>query len=56
VPQSQVVDELSRRLDLIQKLTAELAKVRDDAIEQQALAERINREIMAAKNALNPTI
>jgi len=54
VPDSHVVDELTRRLDRIQQLTAQLAKVRDDAIEQQALAERISLEILAAKEADKP--
>jgi hypothetical protein len=49
---SQVADELSRRLDRILKLTEELAKVRDDAIEQQHLSARISLEILAAKEAL----
>ena len=44
--------ELAARLDRIQKLTDELAKVRGDAVEQQALSEKIHREIQAAKNAL----
>ena len=55
MPDSHVADELTRRLDRIAKLTAELAKVRDDALEQQALAERIHREILAAKEAVKPT-
>jgi hypothetical protein len=45
---------LAARLDRIQKLTDELAKVRGDAIEQQELAEKIHREIQAAKLALKP--
>jgi hypothetical protein len=56
VPESHVIDELARRLDRIQQLTADLAKVRDDAIEQQAIAERIHREILAAKEAIKPAI
>jgi len=39
--------------DRIQRLAEQLAKVRD-AIEQQDLAARIQREIQAAKNALQP--
>jgi hypothetical protein len=54
VPESHVVDELSRRLDRIQQLTAELAKCQRDAIEQQELADRINREILAARQTLQP--
>ena len=45
-------EQLARRLDRIPKLTDALAKVHDDAIEQQNLAERIHREIMAARAAL----
>ena len=41
--------ELSARLDRIQKLTAELTKCQQDAIEQQALRDKIVREIKAAK-------
>ena len=51
---SGVADELTRRLDRIQELSAQLAKVRDDAVEKQALAERISREVSAAKAALEP--
>jgi hypothetical protein len=47
--------ELAARLDRIQKLTADLAKVRDDAVEQQALSEKIHREIEAARRALEPS-
>jgi hypothetical protein len=54
MPESHIADELSRRLDRIQQLTAQLAKVRDDAIEQQILADRISREILAAREALKP--
>ena len=44
--------ELAARLDRIQKLTDELAKVRGDGVEQQVLSEKIHREIQAARNAL----
>jgi hypothetical protein len=54
LPHSTDADELSRRLDRIQKLTDELAKCQRDAIEQQELAERIHREILAARHALKP--
>ena len=54
MPESHIADELTRRLDRIQQLTAELAKVQNDALEQQALAERIRREILAAKAAVKP--
>jgi hypothetical protein len=40
---------LAARLDRIQNLTDQLAKVRGGAIEQQALAEKIHREIHAPK-------
>jgi hypothetical protein len=46
--------DLAARLDRIQTLTDELAKVHNDAIQQQALAERVHREILAAKCALRP--
>ncbi len=49
-------DEITRRLDRIQELTDELAKVRGDAIEQQDLAARIHQEIVAAKEVLKPTL
>jgi hypothetical protein len=48
------MDALKQRLDRIQTLTDALAKVRDDAVEQQDLAARIYREILAAKDALKP--
>jgi hypothetical protein len=40
------------RLDRIQQLTEQLAKVRDDAIEQLDVAARIQREIEAIKVSL----
>ena len=46
--------ELATHLDRIQKLTDQLAKVRDDAVEQLELAARIHREIQAARAALKP--
>lgn len=54
MPASHTADDLARRLDRIQKLTDELAKCQRDAKEQQELAERIHREISAAKQALKP--
>lgn len=45
---------LVERLDSIQALVDDLAKVREDAIQQQALAERIFREIQSTKLALRP--
>ena len=45
-------DGLIERLDRIQQLTGALAKVGNDAIEQQDLAERISREILEVKEAL----
>jgi hypothetical protein len=54
VPESHVVDELSRRRERIQQLTGELAKCQRNAMEQQELADRINREILAARQALQP--
>jgi ribosomal 50S subunit-associated protein YjgA (DUF615 family) len=55
VPPWYNADELTRRLERIQQLTHALAKVRNDAIEQQALSERIHREILAAKQAVKPS-
>jgi hypothetical protein len=52
-PSPQAVD-LMVRLDRIQKLVDELARVQDDAIEQQSLSERIHREILAARRDLLP--
>ena len=49
-------DDISRRLDRIQELTDKLAKVQNDAIEQQDLAARIHREILAAKEVLTSWI
>jgi hypothetical protein len=46
--------DLAARLDRIQTKIDALAKVHSDAIQQQALAERIQREILAAKRALRP--
>lgn len=51
---TRVANELTHRLDRIQELSAQLAKVRDDAVEQLALAEQISREILAAKAVLKP--
>ena len=53
MPTSLDPSDLVARLDRIQRLAEQLAKVRD-AIEQQDLAARIQREIQAAKNALQP--
>jgi hypothetical protein len=44
--------DLAARLDRIQKLTADLAKVQGDLVEQQAISERITREIQAVRIAL----
>jgi D-ribose pyranose/furanose isomerase RbsD len=56
LPVPKFVDDvdLSARLDHIRQLTDALAKVRDDAIEQQVLSEKIHREIQAAKATLKP--
>jgi hypothetical protein len=48
--------EFAARLDRIQKVIDELARVRSDAIEQQELTEWICREIHAATAALRPTL
>jgi predicted transcriptional regulator len=52
VPNPPDLDELIARLDRIQQLTEELAKVRGDTVEQVDLAARIYREIEAARLAL----
>jgi hypothetical protein len=44
--------ELLDRLERIQALASKLAKVQGDAIEQQALSERISHEIQAARGML----
>ena len=41
--------DLAARLDRLEQLTEELAKVRSDAIEQLDLAARIQREIQAVR-------
>ena len=48
-----ITDVLSR-LDRIQDLMGQLAKARGDFAEQQSLAERIRREIDAARSKLTP--
>lgn len=52
MPHAPDVNELIARLDRIQQLTEELAKLRGDAVEQVDLAARIYREIEAARLAL----
>jgi hypothetical protein len=47
-------EQLLLRLDRIQTLIDQLAKARGDFVEQQDLAERLRREIVAAKIALMP--
>jgi len=56
MPESSVAEELTRRLDRIQELADKLAKVRDDAIERLDIADRIHREIVAAKDAIRPVL
>ena len=48
------IDDVLHRLDRIQDLMGLLAKARGDFVEQQQLAERIRREIDAARNKLHP--
>ena len=48
------IDEVLHRLDRIQDLMGQLAKARGDFMEQQDIAERIRREIHAAKMNLMP--
>lgn len=52
MPNPPDLNELIARLDRIQQLTEELAKVRGDTVEQVDLAARIYREIEAARLAL----
>jgi len=47
-------EQFLARLDRIQDLADQLAKARGDFAEQQDLAERIRREIDAAKRSLSP--
>ncbi len=44
--------DLTARLDRIQKLIDQLAKVQNDAIEQQDLAERLRRELQVVRQTL----
>jgi hypothetical protein len=48
------IDDVLHRLDRIQDLMGQLAKARGDFVEQQDIAERIRREIHAAKMKLMP--
>ena len=52
MPNAPDLNELIARLDRIQQLTEELAKVRGDTVEQVDLAARIYRESEAARLAL----
>ena len=52
MPNPPDLNELIARLDRIQQLTEELAKVRGDTVEQVDLAARIYREIEAVRLAL----
>ena len=52
MPNAPDLDDLNARLDRIQQLTEELAKVRGDTVEQVDLAARIYREIEAARLAV----
>jgi hypothetical protein len=47
-------EQLLLRLDRIQMLIDQLAKARGDFAEQQDLAERLRREIVAAKVSVMP--
>jgi hypothetical protein len=53
VPNSETADELTGRLDRI-PANRLIREVSGDAVEQQELAERIHREILAARQAPNP--
>ena len=54
VPPEIPPEHLVARLDRIQTLVDQLSKARGDFVEQQDLAERIRREINAAKSRLQP--
>jgi hypothetical protein len=47
------IDDVLHRLDRIQDLAGLLAKARGNLVEQQQLAERIRREIAAARLQLS---
>jgi len=49
-------EEAIARLDRIQRLTDELAKVRGDFAREQEIAERIHRELADAREALKPLL
>ena len=44
--------QLSARLERIKQLTEELARTQADSVDAQQLADRIRREVDAARNAL----
>ena len=48
------IDQTIARLDRIQRLTDDLARVQGDFIQQRAIAERLRREVAAARRALEP--
>jgi hypothetical protein len=48
------IEDVLQRLDRVQDLTGLLAKARGDVVQQQRLAERIRREIAAARLQLSP--
>ena len=48
------IEDVLHRLDRIQDLMGLLAKARGDFVEQQQLANRIRREIDAARKKLDP--
>ena len=48
------IEQTIARLDRIQRLTDDLAKVQGDFIQQRAIAERLRREVAAARRALEP--
>jgi outer membrane murein-binding lipoprotein Lpp len=49
---SSDAQDLAARLDRIQRLTSDLAKVRDDLVKQQAIADRITQELHAVRVTL----
>ena len=47
-------DQALARLEHIRKLIDDLSKAQDDLIERQDLAERLQRELAIARQALEP--
>ena len=48
------LEQVLERLERIKHLSEQLAKAHGDLLEQQDIATRLQREIEAAKNAIQP--